>query len=87
MNKGLSEKRSNEEAYLTVNEWSTAKQRIAEEIASKHERAMIASDPSKLAVMKEKGKKVQLDKIYRNQEEFLNSDESSLNSSVHSDDD
>ncbi len=34
-NKELSEKRSKEEAYLFINEWSTAKQRIEEEIVSK----------------------------------------------------
>ncbi len=51
MNKDLSEKRSKEEAYLTLNEWSTAKQRVNEEVTSKFERAILASDPSKLAVM------------------------------------
>ena len=66
MNKDLSDKRSKEEAFLMLNEWSTAKQRIAEEISCKYERVMIASDPSKLAVMQEKQSKVKLDKIFKN---------------------
>ena len=45
-----------------------AKQRIAEEMTGKHERALFASDPSKLAVMREKNKKVLLDKIHKTQE-------------------
>lgn len=54
INKELADKRTKEEELLTLNEWSSAKQRIAEDIAGKYERFMIASDPSKLAVLKSK---------------------------------
>lgn len=45
---------------------------------------MFSSDPSKIAVMREKGKKVLIDKIYKNQNDFLDSDESSLNTTFDS---
>ena len=44
-NKELSEKRSREEGFIMLNAWSTAKQRVAEEIASKIERWQISSNP------------------------------------------
>lgn len=47
---------------------------------------MLVSNPQRLAVLKDQDKKVQLEKIYKTQEEFLDSDEESLNSSVHSQD-
>lgn len=45
------EKRTHEEKLLILNEWSTAKSRVDEEISMRIERGFIASDPSKLAVM------------------------------------
>lgn len=42
------------------------------------------SDPSKLAVMRDKNKLVMIDKIYKNQQEFLDSNESSLNTTIKS---
>lgn len=84
-NKEMCEKRSKEEAHLFLNEWGTAKQRIEEELVSKQERAYLASDPTRLAVMHDPNMKVLTHKIYRNQGEFLDSDESSLNTSHNSD--
>lgn len=58
MNKDLADKRAKEENFITLNEWSTAKQRVAEEIISKNERIRFASDPSRLGILKEKGVQV-----------------------------
>eukprot|EP00347_Sterkiella_histriomuscorum_P014074 403362261 len=84
MNKELMQKRSDEEKQVILNEWSVAKQRMCEEITSKQERFKYTSDPSKVAVMIDKERKVMIEKIYKNQHEFLDSEESSLNTTFDS---
>ncbi|CDW80815.1 UNKNOWN [Stylonychia lemnae] len=83
-NKQLQEKRADEEKQVILKEWSVAKQRIQQEISSKQERMRLISDPTKLAVMKSTIK-VNINKIYKNQDEFLDSDQSSLNTTKNSD--
>lgn len=83
MNNELKNKRTHEELLVTLNQWSSAKSRLSEEISTKIERSSFASNPSKLAVMSQTNKAL-LEKIYRNEHDFLNSDESSLNTTYKS---
>lgn len=83
INNDLKNKRSKEEMLVTLNQWSTAKQRLIEDISTKIERVNLVSNPSKLAVMSQPDKAL-LHKIYHNEQEFLDSDESSLNTTVKS---
>lgn len=62
-----------------ISEWGIAKQRISEEMTCKHERQLIASNPSKVSIMTHPGKIANTNKIYKTKNEFLDSDEDSLN--------
>lgn len=64
LNKNLITKRSHEELLVTMNKWSTAKQRHSEEVSTKIERTSFASNPCKLAVMAQPNK-AHIHKIYK----------------------
>jgi hypothetical protein len=92
-NHDLQDKRMKEEVFVNLREWSMAKQRIDEELSNKYERVVFASDPTKISVLsrsepfkqhtqaetlQERPQKVQLQKMFRTEEEFLDSDEPSI---------
>lgn len=93
VNADLQQKRQKEELMLNLREWSMAKQRVDEELSNKYERVVFASDPTKISVLsrsdnfrqytqaftlQERPPKVNLDKIFKDEEDFLDSDEPSI---------
>ena len=65
---------------MSMHEWGTAKSRYTEELSNKQERVVLSSDPTKVSVPNQE-KKAIAKKIYKNEEHFLGSDESSLDCS------
>jgi hypothetical protein len=55
MNREVQDKRMHEEVMKNLNDWTLAKSRIDEELANKYERVVLASDPTKIAVMSRSG--------------------------------